>query len=440
MNSACINFQGETKHVYPLYASNIISSRNPAENLIPNKTEILPTAHFVFDNKIFISFSYPYYGFKGYQMKYPLVGYYDLLKDSLILNQNIWYPEIESNKYYSNYNFYKHSISLTEKGTINISFSHSPKIIEWDFKKNKITMHCVDTKFAFKIPFSETIQKESSEYSNYNIENGLFIPELDYLVKNNLRINYREIFLPSRKYGDNVILRVFFDSQYNYMGEMIINSDYYLNRYKNTYYSCVIKKGRLCLSFLEPTFKSFDENTLKRELDSLEKLEIEAKAKKKIELCEITGAKINLFLYQKNDILKYLQKSQQIQDTSFSIVILNKGGCGPCNDYVLQFIMHNQNVLFNDITKPMYMLYVDENGKIEDIEAYLNGYMLFDKNHVRMDVSSVFKSFHPYADLNPRLVLVSQNNVIFDNNYMPREMDQFVEDILKFYELKFEKK
>ncbi len=436
----CINIKGETKHVYPLYSSNIISSRNPAENLIPKKAEIQPTAHFVFDNKIFISLNYPYYGFKGYQTKYPLVGYYDLLKDSLILNNDIWYPEIDAKTYYSSYNFYKHSVSLTEKGTINISFSHSPTIIEWDFKKNKTKSHCVDSKFAFKIPFSDTIQVENSDYDNYNTENGLFIPELGYLMKDNVRVNYREMILPSNKYGEFVILRVFFDSQYNYMGEMIINSDYYLNKYKNIYYSCLIKKGRLHLRYLKPLYKSFDENTLKNQLDSLEKLEIEAKAKKKIELCEITGGKTNLFLYQKNDIIKYLQKSQQIQDTSFSIAILNKNGCGPCNEYLLQFIKNNQSVLFSITTKPMYLLYVSENDKIENIEAYLDGYMLFDKNHVRLDLTSMYKTFHPYVDLNPRLILVSQNNVVLDNIYMPREMEIFVNDLLNFYSFKIEKK
>lgn len=437
-NIRCINLEGEIKHVYSLHQPNIISSKNLAENLIPNKSEMYPRAQFINDNKIFISFDYPYYGVKGYQKKYPLVGYYDLIKDSLVINYDIWYPEIPDNRYYKQSIYYRHSISLNNNGNIIISFSHTPIMYEWNYKSNIIYQHKVLSKFMTAIPYTDSLQKDESEYNNYDVAHGQYFPGVYYIMKNNTRVNFRDLMLPANKYGDNTILRVFFDSKYQYLGEMIMSSDYFINKYKDTYYSCLINNGRLDFKFIKPTFKSFDENRLKAKLDSIEKAEIEKKNKKNKELCLITGDKRTLYTYQQEDIVKYLQKTQQIEDTSFSVAILNKFGCGPCNDYVLQFLNTNQAVLFNIKSRPLYVLYVSEGSHILEIESYLNGYSLSDKKHVKLDNSELYKKFNPYTELNPRLVFVSHNKVVFDHIYMPNELENFVADLIKHYGLETE--
>lgn len=435
----CININGTIKHVYPLYHPYFISSKQPIRKDASIKKGIIyPHAQFIHDKKIFITFDYPYYGTMGYHFKYPIVGYYDLIKDSLFMNQNIWYPDIDNNMYYTQYLFYKHSITLSENGKVLISFSHTPKIIEWDFKTNKTKVYSIDSKFSTPIPSVNKIQNETSEYDNFNTDNGLYVPDICFLNDNNSRIYYRELFLPSKKFGDNIILRVFFDANFNYLGEMIVNGDQYYNVYKNKHYSCTINKGRLILRFIKPRFEKFEENELKSTLDSLAKIEISRKKNIDLNLCKITDNKSKTFTYEKNDIIKYLKKEHQIQDSSYSIAILNKNGCGPCNQHVLQFLKINQEIFFNIKSRPMYLLYVDEKGSIDDIEAYLDGYMLFDKKHVKKDISSLYSNFHPYIDLNPRLVLVSNGKVSHDNIYLPDDLSKFAEDLMKYYGLKSE--
>jgi hypothetical protein len=309
---------------------------------------------------------------------------------------------------------------------------------EWNYKSNIISRQKVLSQFMTAIPFADSLQKDESEYDKYNADYGQYFPGVYYIMKDKARINYRDLMLPANKYGDNTILRVFFDSKYQYLGEMVMGSEYIIDKYKDTYFSCRINNGRLDFKFIKPTFKSFDETRLKAKLDSIEKAEIEKKNKKNKELCIITGDKRTLYNYQTEDIVKYLQKTQQIQDTSFSVAILNKSGCGPCNDYVLQFLSTNQAVLFNIKSRPLYLLYVSEGAPFLEIETYLNGYSLSDKKHIKADNSTLYKNFHPYADMNPRLLLVSHNNVVLDHIYMPDDLENFIADLMKYYGLESE--
>ncbi len=430
-NIRCINIKGDIKHVYPLIHPSIISSKNPAKNLISSKSEIYPSARLLFDNKIFVTFDYSYYNIKGCQKKYPLVGYYDLLKDSLVINHDIWYPEINNNCFYKQSVYYQFFTNLNDEGNIVISFAYTPTLIEWDYKKNKIQEYRVDSKFMSSIPFSNSETNKDSDNIN-NFENGLYSPGISSVMNNQQKIYFRCVILP-KKYGKRKVLRVFFDSKYQYLGEMLIDDNIYYETYKGKYYSCDIENNKLNLKFIKPTFIPFEENKLKIKLDSIEKIEIARKNKKKNELCEIAGNNRDLFTYQKNDIIKYLFKTQQIQDTSFSVAIINKSGCGSCNEYVLQFLKYNQATLFNLKSRPMYLLYVSENGTIEDIENYLGNYILFDNKHVKKDISSLYMNFHPYPDKNPRLVLVSHNNVSSDKIYLPDNIEKLPDDLMKYY-------
>lgn len=430
-NIRCINIKGEVKHVYSLFNQNIISSKNPAKNLISNKSEMYPSARFLFDNKIFITFDYPYYDIKGCQKKYPLIGYYDLSKDSLIINNDVWYPEIDNNRYFKQSIYYQYFVTLNDNGNILISFAYTPILIEWNYKTNKIHEYRVDSKYMSSISYSNSDIKDDLQSDN-NIKNGFYSPGISYVMNNQQKIYFRCVILPE-KYGNRKMLRVFFDSKYQYLGEMLFDDNIYYEMYKGKYYSCDIEKNKLNLKFIKPTFIKFDENKLKAILDSIEKAETDNKTKKGKELCNISSRKQDLFTYQKDDIIKYLAKTQQIQDTSYSIAILNKSGCGSCNDYVLQFFKFNQAVLFNIKTRPFYILYVSENGMVEDVENYLGGYRLFDAKNVKMDISTLYANFHPYTEMNPRLVLVSHDKVLLDNIYMPDEIEKLPDDLMKYY-------
>jgi hypothetical protein len=432
----CVNLEGKIKQVYSLFFPNVISSKIAADPLLANNEELYPRAQFVFDHKIFLTFDYWYYGFKGYQKKYPLVGYYDLLKDTLVVNRNIWYPELDSSRYFAQSFYYQHSISLKENGNIDISFSYTPVIYEWDYKHNKIKEHKVDSKYMTAIPFGERKQKDDPEFNNFNPIHGLYLPGVSSVMKDKSKIYYREMMLSTAKYGDGKVIRVFFDSKYHYLGESLVDKNCYLNYYKSVYYMGEINNGRLDFKFVKPVFKPFDENKLKSKLDSIEKAEIEKNKQKRKEICGVVDRKgTSSFSYQRDDIVKFLQKNHQIQDTSFAVAIVNSKGCGPCNEYILNFVKINQGVFFNIKTRPFYLLYVNEGASYSDMTSYLTGFSLTDKDLVKMDNSVTYKDFSPSSLFNPRLVLVSQNKVILDNTYLPNELEKYVNDLLDYYDV-----
>lgn len=433
----CIDINGVIKHVYPLHHPNIITSKNPPDSLLPNKAEIYPKPQFIYDNKIFMSFEYGYYGLKGYSKKYPIIGYYDIEKDTLITIDNIWYPELKDGVYYKR-RFYRPTIALNKKGYILISFSYTPTFYEWDSKTNKLDTHVVASKYVTPIPFSTVLFNNEDEYDDNSFKEGQVGSILPRKYSTNFTnpdyVYARSFLLPTFNVRDNKPLYVYYDENYNYCGEALMKSPVGKET-KRGYFSSNMSKGKLIISFLSPVFKVFDEKAFVAKMDSVLAVDLVKEKNKKKEICEIAGGNKEFFNYQKNDIIKYLQKTHQILDTSFSVVILNKGGCGPCNDYVLQFLEYNKMVFFNISTKPFYLLYVNENGKIEDVEIYLDGYRLYEKNHVKMDVSHLYKSFHPSTVMNPRLVLVSNNQVIHDNVYLPNEMETLVDGLLKYYGL-----
>jgi len=405
--------------------------------LLPNKTEIYPRPQFLYDNKIFMSFEYSYYGLKGYSRKHPIVGYYDIDKDTLITIDYIWYPDLKDGVYYKR-RFYRPNIALNKKGNILISFTYTPTFYEWNPKTNKLDTHVVTSKYVKPIPYSKELFVNEDEYDDDSFKEGLIGAVLSRKFATNFTnpdyVYTRSFLLPTFNVRDNKPLYVYYDENYNYCGEALMKCPAGKET-KKGYFSTSMSKGKLIVSFLSPVFKAFDEKAFVAKMDSVLAVDLIKEKNKNKEVCKIAGENKEVFNYQKNDIIKYLQKTHQINDTSFSIAIVNKGGCGSCNYHVLQFLKHSQAQLFAIKTKPMYLLYTDENGKIEDVEAYLDGYMFFDKKHVKIDLSPLYKSFHPYSSVNPRLVLVSNNEVILDKVYLPDEMSILVDDLLKYHEL-----
>jgi len=435
----CININGDIKHVYPVFHSNIASSKNPPELLFDDKNEIYPKPQFVYDHKIFMTFDYPYYGLKGYRKKYPIIGYYDLEKDSLITIDQIWYPDLRDGIYYLR-RFYKSEIALKSNGNIMISFAYTPTFYEWNVKTNKLSCHFVTSKFMPSIPYSSTQFKSEEEYNDNSYKDGVICGVSSFKIKTDKLqpdfIYSRSFLLPSLNIRGNKSICVYYDENYRYCGESMGGMP--SKMHKGNYVSSFISKGKIVVRFYNPTFKPYNEIALIEKLDSIKKNEIEKEKNKNKELCTITGKKQTLFTYQKDDIVGYLQKTQQIQDTSYSIAIINKSGCGPCNDYVLQYLEYNQAVFFNMKPHPFYLLYVSENGTIEAVETYLDGYRLFEKTHVKKDISSLYQNFNPFGETNPRLIFVSQSKVIFDKVYMPNDLEQFSSKLYDYYGLEKE--
>ncbi len=435
-----INYSGEIKRVYPLIHSNIISSKHPVSELCKNGDEIYPYTMAKIQDKIFLTFRHSYYGYKGYRIKHPIIGYYDLKNDTLIMNHNIWYPNLKDGVYYK-WNMYETYLSINQRGNIVISFQYTPTFYEWNYKMNKLDTHSVCSQFMESIPYSEKLYNNDDVYNDYRYYNGAYLQIKSINLSDSQNIYYRDILLPVKKYGEMKYLRVFFDENYKYIGESLIGiNDLQVQKYKNTIVFTTIENGNIVVRFTKQAFKSFNKEKLRERLDSIAKAKFETETKEKKELCNIIGNNSDNFEYKTNDILKYINKTQNIVDTSFAIAIMNKNGCGSCNDYLLDFIMNNQGILYNFNDKPFYVLYVDENSTINAIFDYLGTYKIFDKNHTKGDTSKIYKRFHPFSMYNPRLVIISKNRVIFDEIFMPDEMEQCARKIFDYYGLEVDKK
>jgi hypothetical protein len=435
----CINFNGDIKHIYPVIHSNIASSKNIPEHLFDDKIEMYPKPQFIYDRKIFMTFDYPYYGLKGYKKKYPIIGYYDLEKDSLITIDHIWYPFLKEGMYYKK-RFYKPNIALKENGNILISFSYTPTFYEWNVRTNKLITHFVNSKFMPAVPFSSTLFISNEEYNDNSYKEGIICGVNSFKIKTDIihpdYIYSRSFLLPSLNIRGNKSICVYYDENYRFCGESMGGMPN--KSYKGNYVSSYISKGKILVRFYKPAFKPYNEIALIAKLDSIKKNEMEKEKSKNKELCAISGKSQPLFTYQKDDIIVFLKNTQQILDTSFAIAIINKSGCGPCNDYVLQFLEYNQLVFFNMKPRPFYLLYVSENVTIEDVETYLDGYRLFEKNHVKKDISPLYQNFNPSGETNPRLIFVSQSKVVFDKVYMPNDLEQFTSKLSDYYGLEKE--
>ncbi len=427
-----INLSGDINRVYPLINSNVISSKFPASDLCNNGNEIYPYTIAVLKDKIFISFRYSYYGYKGYKNRHPIIGYYDLIKDTLIMNHKIWYPNLKDGVYYK-WNMYETYISINQRGNVIISFQYTPTFYEWNYKMNKLDTHSVCSQFMEPIPYAEKLYKNDDVYNDYKYYNGAYLQIKSINLSDNKYIYYRDILLPIKKYGDMKYLRVFFNENYEYIGESLIGiNDLQIQKYKKHIILTTIENGNIVVRFTKPSFKSFNKDALKERLDSISKAKVEAETKEKMGLCNIIGFNTDCFEYKTNDILKYINYSHNIFDTSFVLLLINKDGCGSCNNYILDFVMNNQGLLYNTKDIPFYVLYVDENSTIKDVFDYLGTYKIFDKTHTKADTSILYKKFHPYSMYNPRLVIISQKKVIFDEIYMPNEMEQCANKIFNY--------
>ncbi len=435
-----MNYDGNTQKVYPLIHANIASTQFPNKILRPLKKDMYPSTVVRVSDKIFISFRYPHYGIKGYSTKYPIIGYYDVKKDSLIMNQKIWYPELNDNIYYKS-EMYDAYLSLNHKGNIIISFPYTPTFYEWDYNTDKLDTHNVNSQFMEPIPYSDTLFKNEREYYNWVFYNGLYSNMQSINISDSPKVYYRDILLSSIKHGEFKYLRAFYDENYTYLGESLIDiKEIHAQNYKGKHVVTTVENGKIVVRFTKQKFKPFNKKELKRKLEAIAHKKIENERKEKKELCSIVGESTIKFEYQRDDIVKYLGKAHAIKDTSYAVLIVNKMGCGSCNDYILRFMKNNQGVLYNIKDRPFYMIYVDENSTSQDVFQYLSTYMIFDKNHTKADISKLYSKFHPFAMYNPRLVLVSNKKVFYDEVHLPDEMEQCARKIFDYYGIEFDKK
>ncbi len=426
-----INFDGIIKHNYPLYNPNIISTRYPDSTLIPYKNEIWPSTLsnelIVMDKKIFLSFEYCYYGIRSYKKHYPLVGYYDLNKDSLIVNNNIWFPYLKEGMYYDK-SYYSANLNLNSKGNILISFPYTSTFYEWNYKRNTLETHRVSSQFMDSIMPSKTLFEDDDIYNIDHPSFGIYGHNIIYNKKENLFI--RQAVLPEKKYGKYNPTTILFDGSYNYLGESIKKHKFITGVYKDMFLLSGFENSFGYIKLVKFNYKPFNKNQIVNQLDSISKSFIENSNK---EFCKISGSNTIDKSYKPEYIINYARQMQGIKDTSFVLAIINSEACPACNKHLLQFIAINQAFLFGKRKKPFYLMIVKELSTTNEIKKTLESYNINDFKFIKFDTTTTYKQFHPFSFDNPRLVLISNNKVISDTIYLPNNLDDFIEKTLKYY-------
>ncbi len=434
-----INKKGEIKR--KINIKNYIHDYNFKDDYVKLNNR---NSEFIYENKLF--FTLYYYledGKNAHYEKHPLIGYYDILKDKVVLNNDLYFPIIKDGIYYPVDNYMRYCPQFTvndKKGDVIISFFYTPYYYVWNLASGSVKMYKAKSLLIDTImPFNKPISKKDDEYRAYEMKLGGYFG-MNYLRGQDIFV--RSLFLPEGDYGKNRYVHVFIDGNYNYLGEVsepnkiFLNNEYiYFQEWNNDSLILVYNhsNGYIHVSLGNLIFK---EENQKEYTDSFKSLVKKYKEQKQNEICQIVGTpKGEDYKYKPEDILKYVSKQCDIKDTSFSLIILNEKGCSSCNNYYLEFLMINKNVLFS-LSKPLYLLYVNQGSTVKDLKQYiLKPYCLDQNKNVKTDTSLIYDNFNPFSMNNPRLLLVKSNKVISDTVYTPDNLEKLIERLLDFYHL-----
>ena len=432
-----IDFTGNVKKIYSVNNPFLTTYKHNFSNDSTLVSIQLNSINFS-NNKVFFTTTLFYsraFGTNEFiKNKYPLVGYFDLEKDTVILNHNIWFPNLKEGGYLEN--FAKDvKLNISENGNPIISFSYTPDIIEWDINNNTTLTHSFTSQIVGEIPFL----KEST--NQYIIEH-YFYGTVRYI--DSLEIYVRDVFFPKKIYGKLHMLEVFANNKFEYIGEFS-NSKYgnainlksnngtawetqYVGRH-NWAYSEYIDSLKLVKA--NYVFGKVNTDSLKSfmfaEKDSIVK-------QKQQKFCSIMGNDYKFESYSNNLMINYTKKLFNIEDTnSFSLFVITDNGCHTCDDYILSFINMNNSVI--NATKACVLL-AGSNTKYFNKLISENNLLSID--NLVIDTTGIYKDLHPFNVYNTRLVLVKDNKIVSDTIYMPNDLDKMVFNYINFYNFEME--
>ncbi|NMC98356.1 MAG: hypothetical protein GYA62_01350 [Bacteroidales bacterium] len=443
---------GETKkgHKHPFYLLDIYGNVKKKVDIRDYvKTEDLKDFvqisdnNFIYNNKMF--FSLYYYQEDGkniHYRKHPIIGYYDLLKDSVALNDKLYFPYIKEGIYYPINDYYMRYCPFftinEKKDEIIISFSYTSSYYVWNFKTNQVKLfnNAKSVLMDTIMPYNRPINRNDPEFYPYSKTIGIFFG-MSYLKGQDVYI--RNLMLPENEYRQENNVLAFIDGEKRYLGE--VNSDD-LKIEKNKIYFQEWNNDSLVLAY------NYIKNKLNvylgrlkfipiKQIDYINKMKSKAKKSKEKEDYEVCRIMQNKQSIEKKDILLYLKEMHNINDSTFSVIIINSQGCPGCNDYLLNnFLNINKSVFFNIEKNPFYLLYVDKNESRTEIKNNILSEFVNFEQKLKIDTTALYEKFNPSNSFNPRLILVKDKKIITDSIFMPDDLVNMSFSLIRFY--KFE--
>lgn len=352
------------------------------------------------------------------RIRYPLIAYYDFEKDSIITNNEIWFPNLKTGFYA--WNAYSITFCLSPKGNPIIGFSYTPQLLEWDLQSGKTIKHRIASLVVDSIlPTEEYIDQQFSDkqayYSNiwYNLENRVYI---------------RKINFPQKTYGNFKNIVVYADNRFNYIGE---NNNYNKSIVEYAGWSCNYKNKKITdFVKLKYNYSFMDTSAFRAEM-------MAGKDTKQTKInkykCSVGISEKETSNYKDEYIVKYLRNRINIADSTYSIFIVQNNACQGCVEYIYNFFMNNKEVLDDG---RIYLLVIDSD--YEYANQYLENYNLLDFRKLKRDSVEKYSLFNPFLDKNPRLVLINDLEVVLDSVYQPGDQSYMVIEGINFSNYKVE--
>jgi len=359
-------------------------------------------------NKLFLTFTrntgctYCLGGKDFFKVKLPFVGYINLQKNKFIGLGQIRYPYLNDSTYYSSGYSQVHLTSLQNNKEILVSFEYTP----FFYKYNFITDSLIKIK-GFKTIFKDSIQaitekpKTAIKIQKYSYNHIFF-------DKKNKRY-IRSFYFP---YNKKLSSLIFADSSFNNISEGISP--------KGFGFITAISKDTLLFYNFDKSMKSpdslyFSLFTIDEELGLTQKIYSELKK---------TDTK-------KYNIKDYINNITKTKEKNYAVVVIPVDiSCPGCVKITLKFFSDN----IKKISKiPVYLI-IPTNSNEKEIKARLKNYNLSNKHRtVFIDKRKTYFNYHPSDEgINPRLILIENNKITFDNIYDAREIMKLQDNLIDF--------
>ncbi len=383
-----------------------------------------------YDNKLFFTTSRKCSDIgtkESLKEKYPIIGYLDLVKDTVVFNNDLWYQNIIEGVYYPwqarilNY-------TISHKGTILISFANSNLIKEWNYKNNTINSYIVKGQLV------DTILPEPDIYYGQQSATEPYNSYINY--DNKRKIYSRRTFLPKTVYTDFKNIVVLFDTNFNYIGEgyntyyMFSNKAYYN---QNSEWSVYISDYTNSIKLVKRKYK-FGKLNIEKIRAKMQYENQKVEQEKEAKFCSVLGNNYKYDGYTDDLMINYTKKIFNIQDSTFVLFVITDQDCHSCDDYTLQFMQVNCPVI--NSTKTCLLL---AGSNIDYFNRLTNKYNLTGVNNFAIDTTGVYTNYlHHFSMNNPRLLLVRNNKVVSDTIYMPDDLEQMVMNYIDFFNFQTE--
>ncbi len=353
--------------------------------------------------------------------KHPVISYYDLKTEKLVVNNKIWYPHVPLHTKYPRYlNDFRRINYCLLNNKLLVQFYYSNSFYVWDFQKNTTQQKYTKSRIIDTIlPLKK--DKEIKPWETINRYSGIYYDPYRNLVCRNINL--------SEDYGYEPIVQLL-DTNLNYIGETVNlylnNTSIFLRDYL-LYPTPSLKKGYFNIDFYKISTTKSNIDSVKQTLDIKVK---KYKEKHKEKFCTI----VENSNQDPQNILTYIHQKATISDSNLTVVSIWSEGCPGCVEDILSFFQKEKDMLNN---YPCYLL-LSAPGKIK-ADAIINKYNLITYKRLLVDTANEYFNYLPFNNISsPRLTIIKNNIIINDTIYLPDKFELLKKRLLDFYEAEAE--